>query len=93
LAPWPIARRLRLRDQANIDGRAHAAITRIKAYAAPRRKRLLVVEDDKAQQVSIEALLGYDDINVTFADTGAEALAAVTNEAFDCLVSICGCQT
>jgi CheY-like chemotaxis protein/signal transduction histidine kinase len=64
----------------------NAAITRIKAYAAPRRKRLLVVEDDKAQQVSIEALLGYDDINVTFADTGAEALAAVTNEAFDCLV-------
>jgi HAMP domain-containing protein/CheY-like chemotaxis protein/signal transduction histidine kinase len=63
-----------------------AAITRIKTYAAPRRKRLLVVEDDKAQQVSIEALLGYDDINVTFADTGAEALAAVTNEAFDCLV-------
>jgi CheY-like chemotaxis protein/signal transduction histidine kinase len=63
-----------------------AAITRIKAYATPRRKRLLVVEDDKAQQVSIEALLGYDDINVTFADTGAEALAAVTSEAFDCLV-------
>jgi HAMP domain-containing protein/signal transduction histidine kinase/DNA-binding response OmpR family regulator len=64
----------------------NAAITRIKAYATPRRKRLLVVEDERAQQVSIEALLGYDDIDVTFADTGAEALAAVTNEAYDCLV-------
>jgi CheY-like chemotaxis protein/signal transduction histidine kinase len=63
-----------------------AAITRIKAYAAPRRKRLLVVEDEKAQQLSIGALLGYDDIDVTFADTGTEALATLTNEAYDCLV-------
>ncbi|MGA3049865.1 MAG: HAMP domain-containing protein [Terracidiphilus sp.] len=64
----------------------NAAITRIKAYATPRRKRLLVVEDEKAQQLSIEALLGYKDIDVAFADTGADALTAVTNEAYDCLV-------
>jgi CheY-like chemotaxis protein len=64
----------------------NAAITRIKAFATPRRKRLLVVEDERSQQVSIEALLGYDDIDVAFADTGADALAAVTNEAYDCLV-------
>jgi HAMP domain-containing protein/CheY-like chemotaxis protein len=64
----------------------NAAITRIKAYATPRRKRLLVVEDEKAQQLSIEALLGYKDIDVAFADTGTEALAAVTSEAYDCLV-------
>jgi HAMP domain-containing protein/CheY-like chemotaxis protein/signal transduction histidine kinase len=63
-----------------------AAITRIKAYATPRRKRLLVVEDEKAQQLSIEALLGYDDIDIAFADTGKEALAAVTSDAYDCLV-------
>jgi CheY-like chemotaxis protein len=64
----------------------NAAITRIKAFATPRRKRLLVVEDERAQQVSIEALLGYDDIDVDFADTGMDALEAVTNEAYDCLV-------
>ena len=64
----------------------NAAITRIKAYATPRRKRLLVVEDERAQQISIEALLGYDDIDVAFANTGAEALAAVESEAYDCLV-------
>jgi CheY-like chemotaxis protein/signal transduction histidine kinase len=64
----------------------NAAITRIKAYSTPRRKRLLVVEDEKSQQVSIEALLGYEDIDVTFADTGKEALAAVTSESYDCLV-------
>jgi CheY-like chemotaxis protein/two-component sensor histidine kinase len=63
-----------------------AAITRIKAYATPRRKRLLVVEDEKSQQLSIEALLGSDDIDVAFADTGTEALAAVTRETYDCLV-------
>jgi CheY-like chemotaxis protein/signal transduction histidine kinase len=64
----------------------NAAITRIKTYAAPRRKRLLVVEDEPAQQLSIEALLAYDDIDVTFADTGTEALDAVNHEAYDCLV-------
>jgi len=64
----------------------NAAITRIKAYAKPRRKKLLVVEDERAQQLSIEALLGYDDIDVAFADTGTEALVAVTHEAYDCLV-------
>jgi CheY-like chemotaxis protein len=64
----------------------NAAITRIKTYAAPRRKRLLVVEDEPAQQLSIEALLAYDDIDVSFADTGMEALEAVNHEAYDCLV-------
>jgi HAMP domain-containing protein/CheY-like chemotaxis protein/signal transduction histidine kinase len=64
----------------------NAAITRIKAYATPRRKRLLVVEDEPAQQMSIEALLGYDDIDVSFADTGTKALKAVTDDTYDCLV-------
>jgi CheY-like chemotaxis protein len=64
----------------------NAAITRIKAYATPRRKRLLVVEDEPAQQMSIAALLGYDDIDVSFADTGTKALKAVTDDTYDCLV-------
>ena len=33
-------------------------------YAAPRRKRLLVVEDNPAEQLSIRELLGHDDIDV-----------------------------
>ena len=36
-----------------------AALSRIKEYAAPRRKRLLVVEDNEAEQMSIRELLGY----------------------------------
>ncbi len=62
------------------------ALTRIKEYATPRRKRLLVVEDNPAEQLSIRELLGYDDIDVTVAATGAEALEAVTREPFDCAV-------
>ena len=49
-------------------------------YASPRRKRLLVVEDDPAQQLSIEALLGHDDIDVAAASTGAEALAVIKKQ-------------
>jgi CheY-like chemotaxis protein len=63
-----------------------AALTRIKEFASPRRKRLLVVEDNPAEQFSIKELLGHDDIDVTVASTGAEALDAVSNESFDCVV-------
>jgi HAMP domain-containing protein/CheY-like chemotaxis protein/signal transduction histidine kinase len=62
------------------------ALDRIKEYSAPRRKRLLVVEDNPAEQFSIRELLGYDDIDVTVAATGGEAIAAVSNESFDCVV-------
>ena len=71
-----------------------AALTRIKEYAKPRRKRLLVVEDDQAEQMSIAELLGSSDIEIVTAGTGSEALASV---APGCLAtascSICGCRT
>jgi HAMP domain-containing protein/CheY-like chemotaxis protein/signal transduction histidine kinase len=63
-----------------------AAITRIREYSRPRRKRLLVVEDEPAQQLSIEALLGHDDIDVSVVSTGTAALEAVSEEQFDCVV-------
>ena len=62
------------------------ALARIKEYAAPRRKRLLVVEDNPAEQLSIRELLGYDDIDVVTVSTGADALNAVSEETFDCVV-------
>jgi CheY-like chemotaxis protein len=64
----------------------NAAIARIREYSAPRRKRLLVVEDEPVQQMSIEALLGHDDIDVRVVSTGADALTAVEGEQFDCVV-------
>jgi CheY-like chemotaxis protein len=63
-----------------------AALARIKEYATPRRKRLLVVEDNAAEQLSIKELLGHDDIDIAVVSTGAEALTALHAESFDCVV-------
>ena len=62
------------------------ALTRIKEYSSPRRKRLLIVEDNPAEQVSIEALLGYDDIDVTTVDSGSTALSLLSERSYDCVV-------
>jgi len=63
-----------------------AALARIKEYAKPRRKRLLVVEDDRTEQKSIAELLGHDDIEILTAGTGAEALRVLRRDACDCIV-------
>jgi CheY-like chemotaxis protein len=63
-----------------------AALTRIRDFAAPRRKRLLVIEDNEAERMSITELLGHDDISIDTAATGADALAKLTTEDFDCAV-------
>jgi HAMP domain-containing protein/CheY-like chemotaxis protein/signal transduction histidine kinase len=62
------------------------ALSRIKEYAQPRRKRLLVVEDDPAEQMGITELLGYDDIEIVTVGTGAEALAVLRQQPCDCVV-------
>jgi CheY-like chemotaxis protein/signal transduction histidine kinase len=63
-----------------------AAFARIKEYSTGRRKRLLIVEDNPAEQMSIRELLGHDDIDVSIAATGREALAAIQEQSFDCMV-------
>jgi HAMP domain-containing protein/CheY-like chemotaxis protein/signal transduction histidine kinase len=63
-----------------------AALTRIKEYARPRRKRLLVVEDNPAEQLSIRELLTYDDIEIDIAGTGDAALASLRARPYDCMV-------
>ena len=63
-----------------------AALSQIKEYAKPRRKRLLIVEDNAAEQMSITELLGHDDIEILTADTGAEALSTLRNQPCDCVV-------
>jgi CheY-like chemotaxis protein/two-component sensor histidine kinase len=63
-----------------------AAITRIKEYAKPRRKRLLVVEDNPAEQMSIQELLSYDDIEIDTAGTGNGALTSLRQNQYDCVV-------
>jgi HAMP domain-containing protein/CheY-like chemotaxis protein/GAF domain-containing protein len=62
------------------------ALSRIKDYVKPRKKRLLVVEDNPAEQVGIAELLGHDDIDIVPVGTGREALEELHDARFDCVV-------
>ena len=63
-----------------------AALAQIKEYARPRRKRLLIVEDDAAEQLSIRELLHHNDIEIVTADTGSQALTVLRDDPCDCVV-------
>jgi CheY-like chemotaxis protein/CHASE3 domain sensor protein len=59
---------------------------RLEAKLTQGVRRLLVVEDDRRQRESIVQLLKSDDVQITGAETAAEALAALTATTFDCMV-------
>jgi CheY-like chemotaxis protein len=61
-------------------------LTRIRDYSLPRRKRLLVVEDNPAEQLSIRELLWHDDIDIEVAGSGAVALEKLVEGGYDCVV-------
>ena len=63
-----------------------AALSRIEEYTASRRKRLLVVEDNAAERMSIVELLAGDDIEIVTADMGAGALSILREGPCDCAV-------
>jgi CheY-like chemotaxis protein/signal transduction histidine kinase/HAMP domain-containing protein len=63
-----------------------AALSQIKEYARPRRKRLLIVEDNAAEQISITELLGHSDIEIVTTGTGAGALSTLRDNPCDCVV-------
>jgi HAMP domain-containing protein/signal transduction histidine kinase/DNA-binding response OmpR family regulator len=63
-----------------------AALTRIRDYSQPRRKRLLVVEDNPSERMSICELLGHKDIDIDTVDDGATALVALKTGSYDCVV-------
>jgi HAMP domain-containing protein/CheY-like chemotaxis protein/signal transduction histidine kinase len=63
-----------------------SALERIKNFAAPRPKRLLVIEDNDAERMSIVELIAHDDVEIVSVGTGAEALETLKGEAFDCVV-------
>jgi HAMP domain-containing protein/signal transduction histidine kinase/DNA-binding response OmpR family regulator len=62
------------------------ALDKVKEFVRPRRRRLLVIEDNAAEQMSIGALLGCDDIEIVNASIGADALALMRETPFDCVV-------
>ncbi|MBV9046057.1 MAG: response regulator, partial [Alphaproteobacteria bacterium] len=63
-----------------------AALNRIKEYAKPRRKQLMVVEDNPDEQLSIRALLEHDDIEIVTAESGGDALTMLKERPADCIV-------
>jgi HAMP domain-containing protein/CheY-like chemotaxis protein/signal transduction histidine kinase len=63
-----------------------AALSQIKEYAKPRRKRLLIVEDNAAERMSIQELLDHNDIEIVTTDTGAGALSTLRDSPCDCVV-------
>ena len=63
-----------------------AAFDRIKDFTGPRTKRLLIVEDNDIERQSIVELLGYTDIEMVAVATGGEALEAMLDKSFDCVV-------
>jgi CheY-like chemotaxis protein/signal transduction histidine kinase len=64
----------------------NAALARIRDYSQPRRKKLLVVEDNPAEQLSTRELLWHEDIDIDVMESGSQALEALERDTFDCLV-------
>jgi HAMP domain-containing protein/signal transduction histidine kinase/CheY-like chemotaxis protein len=62
------------------------SLSRIRDFTVPRKKRLLVVEDNEIERKSIIELLGYDDVDISAASDGTNALHALVSERFDCVV-------
>ena len=63
-----------------------AALERIKDFAIPRTKRLLIVEDNDIERSAIVTLIGHDDIDIVSVGTGASALEQLHQAVFDCIV-------
>jgi CheY-like chemotaxis protein len=63
-----------------------AALTRIREYSQPRRKRLLLVEDNAEERFSVSELLSHDDIEVHAVSTGQAALDSLRENPADCVV-------
>ncbi len=63
-----------------------AAFDRLKAYSAPRVRELLVIEDDPGERLAVVELLAHDDLRITTAGTGGEALELMRARSFDCVV-------
>jgi CheY-like chemotaxis protein len=62
------------------------ALSRLKEFARPQTRKLLVVEDNEVERMSIVELIDHDDVEITVAGTGEEAKQALRKTHFDCAV-------
>ena len=58
----------------------------IRDFTERRIRKLLVVEDDDIQRMSVVELIGNGDVKTTAVATGEEALTILKDERFDCMV-------
>jgi CheY-like chemotaxis protein/signal transduction histidine kinase/HAMP domain-containing protein len=58
----------------------------IRDFTERRIRKLLVVEDDDVQRMSVVELIGNGDVKTTAVATGEEALNILKDERFDCMV-------
>jgi CheY-like chemotaxis protein len=63
-----------------------AAVSRLLNYASVRRRRLLIVEDNPSERLSITELLLGDDVEAETVDTGIDALERLRGNTYDCMV-------
>ena len=62
------------------------AMTHINEFIDKGVKDMLIVEDDVVQRTNIVDMLGAEDVKITEAATGQDALNALKNRTFDCMV-------
>jgi CheY-like chemotaxis protein len=63
-----------------------SALKRIKEFISTRRKRLLLLEDNASERLSITQLLGDDDLDIIGAETVAGAFEVLREQPVDCIV-------
>ncbi|MDI1282901.1 MAG: HAMP domain-containing protein [Reyranella sp.] len=64
----------------------NAALSRINDYVKPRKKRLLIAEDNEAERFGVSELLAHPDIEIAVAATGRGALQELRDQRYDCMV-------
>ncbi|AOZ93478.1 response regulator [Paenibacillus crassostreae] len=62
------------------------AFSYIESYTANTVKRLLIVEDDETQRNAIVEFINHDDVSITVASSGSEALRELGKQKYDCMV-------
>ncbi|MEA2737153.1 MAG: hypothetical protein QOH05_460, partial [Acetobacteraceae bacterium] len=62
------------------------ALDRITDFARPRRKQLLLVEDNAGERLGITELLKDNDVDIVAAETGEDAIARMMASPPDCVV-------
>ena len=62
------------------------ALRSLMDFARRQTRHLLIVEDDERERLAIADLLGADDVEITRAGTGAEAMQALREDTFHCVV-------